>query len=92
MRREERVAPERHPVHRRPARRGLRQHLPLLFGLEPTVVTEEHELLSSVHGDGDPRTLQALATYAGVLWQLGRGSDAQELLEELVAKRTQARD
>ena len=30
------------PVHRRPARRGLRQHL-LLFGLEPTVVTEEHD-------------------------------------------------
>ena len=55
------------------------------------LVVEEFELSISVHGESHPRTLQALSTYAGVLWQLGRGSDARELLEELVAKRAQAR-
>jgi len=51
------------------------------------VVTEEHELMCTVHGESDQRTLQVLGTYAGVLWQLGRGRDARDLLEELVAKR-----
>ena len=53
------------------------------------VVTENHELCSRAHGELDERTLQALSTYAGVLWQLERGRDARALLEELVAKRRQ---
>ena len=55
------------------------------------VVTEQHELLCSVLGEHDARTLQVLGTYAGVLWQLGRASDAWELLEELVSKREKVR-
>ena len=55
------------------------------------VVTEQHELLCSVLGEHDARTLQVLGTYAGVLWQLGRSSDTRELLEELVSKRSQVR-
>jgi hypothetical protein len=53
-------------------------------------VIEEHDLTSRAYGNMDDRTLQALSTYAGVLWQLGRGSDTRELLEELVDRRTQA--
>ena len=53
------------------------------------VVVDEHDLASRAYGDAHERTLQALATYAGVLWQLDRGQDARELLEELVQKRTQ---
>ena len=52
------------------------------------VVSEEHELNRLEYGESDPRTLEVLGTYAGVLWQLGRGEDARELLEELVEKRT----
>ena len=53
-------------------------------------VVEEHDLTCRAYGNMDGRTLQALSTYAGVLWQLGRGTDARELLEELVDKRSQA--
>lgn len=56
-----------------------------------TVVTEEHELTRQQYGDIDFRTLEVLSTYAGVLWQLGRGEDARELLEELVTKRSAVR-
>ena len=52
------------------------------------VVAEEHELNRLAYGEADPHTLEVLGTYAGVLWQLGRGEDARELLEELVEKRT----
>ena len=55
------------------------------------VVAEEYELLRRERGDSDSRTLEALGTYAGVLWQLGRAEDARELLEELVAKRSEVR-
>ena len=55
------------------------------------VVTEEHELMGSMHGEADERTLQVLSVYAGVLWQLGRGRDARDLLDELVSRRTSLR-
>ena len=55
------------------------------------VVGEEHELMCLIHGESDVRTLQVLSTYAGVLWQLGRGVDARDLLQELANKRTQVR-
>ena len=53
------------------------------------VVVEEHDLASRAYGDAHDHTLQALATYAGVLWQLDRGQDARELLDELVQKRAE---
>ena len=55
------------------------------------VVTEEHELMGSMHGEADERTLQVLSVYAGVLWQLGRGRDARDLLDELVSRRKEVR-
>lgn len=50
------------------------------------VVSQEHELVSALYGDTDERTLSVLGKYAGVLWNLDRGADAKELLEELVDK------
>ena len=54
-------------------------------------VVEEHDLACHTRGERDERALQALETYAGVLWQLGRTRDGLELLENLVSTRTDVR-
>ena len=55
-------------------------------------VAEEHARTRDAYGAEDERTMQALATYAGVMWQLDNGNEAKALLTELIQQRSQLVD